>query len=130
MHIYDSLRTDHQQILSVLDTLLEYPQQSEAVQIQLFQQLATELEEHSEREARTVYAELGEHGQFRTLIDRLSKEHSTVANLVEEIGALNVMDPGWHTYLTQLRDALHKHILIEETSLFPDAEKFLGRDRY
>lgn len=128
MNIYDTLRSEHQHIMGTLNTLLDCSQQDHAKRVELFQQLSTELIKHSEREAHTVYSELGELDQFRNIVNRLSQEHATVANLVEKISTLNDRDASWSPNLMQLREALRKHMLVEETSLFPDAERLFNRN--
>lgn len=88
------------------------------------------LEMHAHLEEEIFYPALREAGIDSELIDTKSlPEHAEQHRLIERLRQMEADDPSFEqTFMDLMRVTIH-HVADEETSLLPDAERRLSRDR-
>lgn len=103
----------------ILDTMGELRRASAAADTARMQEivaiLASQLEPHTLREERSLFAEMRKEEEFREHIDGLCAEHTSLDALVARIAT------GEHAAVEVLYEALWRHIDKEENGLFPAA---------
>jgi hemerythrin-like domain-containing protein len=67
---------------------------------------------------------LRERGEMRLLVEQHAQDASEMESLIDEIDAAEAED--WRPLYDQLVDAVHRHVELEETNIFPKAQQAIG----
>lgn len=128
MNAFELLKQDHQTVSGIFD---ELELGDAAARRQTFPRLKHELDVHAHIEETIFYPALKERPETRELVAEAYEEHAGVkellASLERGLGAAD--SDAWLEQLMDLRDGVEHHVEQEETTLFPHAEKALGREQ-
>lgn len=107
---------EHEEILNTMGELRRASAAADTARTQeVAGLLAAQLEPHTLREERSLFAEMRKEEEFREHIDGLCAEHVSLDALVARIVT------GEHAAVEPLYEALWRHIDKEENGLFPAA---------
>ena len=128
MNAFELLKQDHQTVSEIFD---ELEMGDAAARQQTFPRLKQELDAHAHVEETIFYPALKARPETRELVAEAYDEHAGVkellASLEQGLGAAD--GDAWLEQLMDLRDSVEHHVEQEETTLFPHAEKALGREQ-
>jgi hemerythrin superfamily protein len=89
--------------------------------------LCTALEIHAKLEEEIFYPAM--RSVDPDLIEESYSEHGEMKRLINELHAMRPADRAYDMTLMQLMRVVITHVALEETKVFPDAERVLGDDR-
>ena len=94
----------------------------------ILDQIREELDLHSRIEEQLFYPELAQalSEQVRERVRHAGEEHAVVDRLLAELALIQADDPGCDAKVKVLRETVERHVLEEQTLLFPDARRWLG----
>ncbi|HTP83485.1 MAG TPA: hemerythrin domain-containing protein [Alphaproteobacteria bacterium] len=126
--LLDDLKQDHKEVKDLLKTILRSDDASEREET--FAKMKVALTAHSEAEEEMFYPLLEEEEDSRTDALEAKVEHNIVKNLLEELEAMeDKTSDEWTAKCTVLQDLVEHHVEEEESQLFKDARKVLGKER-
>lgn len=128
MNAFELLKKDHQTVSGIFD---ELEAGDAAARRQVFPRLKQELDAHAHIEEAIFYPALKGRPETTELVAEAYAEHAEVKSLLAQLeqGLGAAGDDAWLEQLTDLRDSVEHHVEEEETELFPNAEKALGREQ-
>lgn len=114
--IYDLLRTDHEIVMSALDSLekITDPERRKDV----FSFIRTELVMHSKAEEEVFYRPLREATSNGLLIGSSFDDHHEIEHLLMDLQMSSAATEEWMDKVRQLRGVILHHVMKEETDLF------------
>ena len=123
----DMLKKDHDEILSVLDQIVATDDSQTWKRSMLLMKLAHKLDKHSYEEENVVYPALRDDNDVQQA-DELDKEHGHVKTFVFELKQMETDDPNWIAKIRDLREALSKHIQMEEEQIIPRLKRDMDEE--
>ncbi|ROL64838.1 hemerythrin domain-containing protein [Pseudomonas vranovensis] len=131
MNAIDLLKADHQTVKALLTQLSESTERGIKKRSELLAKLEMEVALHTRLEEEILYPAYKKAGAKEQVImyHEAKEEHRTVDSLV--LPDLKVTDPGTPEFsgrVKVLKELLEHHIEEEETEMFPQAKKLLGKD--
>jgi iron-sulfur cluster repair protein YtfE (RIC family) len=95
---------------------------------QLFEQIKTELEIHTEIEETVLYPALREYEELKEYVLEAVEEHRQVKTLLQEIERLTDGSEKFDAKLKVMKENIEHHVEEEENELFPQAQQVLSQD--
>lgn len=131
MNAIDLLKADHKTVKALLTQLSESTERGIKKRSELLAKLEMEIAVHTRLEEEILYPAYKKAGAKEQVImyHEAKEEHRTVDSLV--LPDLKVTDPGTPEFsgrVKVLKELLEHHIEEEETEMFPQAKKLLGKD--
>src|SRR4051794_22914646 len=111
MDAIELIKTDHRRIEELFGKFLET--ESDMTQEELFQQIETGLNGHSEMEENVLYKELKQFAPDK--VEEAIEEHAAVKELLAELLDDDIDDDSFETRFNQLMDDVQHHVEEEES---------------
>lgn len=132
MNAIDLLKADHEQVKAILTQLSESTERAVKKRTELITKLEMEISIHTKLEEEILYPAFKEAGgkEQEIMYYEAKEEHRTVESLV--LPDLKMTDPGTPEFTGRVKvvkELLEHHIEEEETEMFPQANKLLGKDK-
>ena len=132
MNAIDLLKADHQTVKTILAQLSESTDKAIKKRTDLLDKLEMEISIHTKLEEEILYPAFKAAGtrEQDVMYFEAKEEHRTVDSLV--LPDLKQTDPGTPEFAGRVKvvkELLEHHIEEEETELFPQAKKLLGKSR-
>ena len=128
MNAFTLLKNDHDKVAGILEKLDETTERAVKTREELFVQLKTELDIHTEIEETIFYPELEKHDETRDITLEGIEEHRIVKELLAELDAMAKDDEVWTAKMTVLKENVEHHVEEEEGEMFPKARKALTEE--
>jgi hemerythrin-like domain-containing protein len=130
MNAIDLLKADHQKVKAILAQLTESTDRATKKRTELLDKLEMEISIHTKLEEEILYPAFKQAGSKEQdiMYFEAKEEHRTVDSLV--LPDLKQTDPGTPEFAGRVKvvkELLEHHIEEEETELFPQAKKLLGK---
>lgn len=130
MNAIDLLKADHQKVKAILAQLSESTERATKKRVELLDKLEMEISIHTKLEEEILYPAFKEAGakEQDIMYFEAKEEHRTVDSLV--LPDLKQTDPGTPEFsgrVKVVKELLEHHIEEEETAMFPQAKKLLGK---
>ena|SRR5215216_1800208 len=126
MDPFELLKTDHRKV-EQLFTELESASGGKG-KLQVFKQIKTELELHTQIEEKIFYPALEEPEETHELALEAYEEHAVVKKLLKELGRAKSANEEWEAQAKVLQENVEHHVQEEENELFEKAESALGEE--
>ncbi|WP_285415940.1 hemerythrin domain-containing protein [Pseudomonas sp. efr-133-TYG-5] len=132
MNAIDLLKADHEKVKAILSQLSESTERALKKRSELLSKLEMEITIHTRLEEEILYPAFKEAGgkEQDVMYYEAKEEHRTVDSLV--LPDLKLTDPGTPEFAGRVKvvkELLEHHIEEEETEMFPQAKKLLGKAR-
>ena len=130
MNAIDLLQADHERVKAILTQLSESTERAVKKRTELLAKLEMEITIHTRLEEEILYPAFKEAGgkEQDIMYYEAKEEHRTVDSLV--LPDLKVTDPSSPEFAGRVKvvkELLEHHIEEEETEMFPQAKKLLGK---
>jgi hemerythrin superfamily protein len=130
MNAIDLLKADHEKVKMILTQLSESTERAIKKRTELLGKLEMEISIHTKLEEEILYPAFKAAGtkEQDIMYFEAKEEHRTVDSLV--LPDLKMTDPGTPEFAGRVKvvkELLEHHIEEEETALFPQAKKLLGK---
>lgn len=130
MNAIDLLKADHERVKAILTQLSESTERGIKKRTELLEKLEMEISIHTKLEEEILYPAFKEAGgkEQDVMYYEAKEEHRTVDSLV--LPDLKVTDPATPEFsgrVKVVKELLEHHIEEEETAMFPQANKLLGK---
>jgi len=130
MNAIDLLKADHQRVKAILTQLSESTERGIKKRTELLAKLEMEISIHTKLEEEILYPAFKEAGgkEQDVMYYEAKEEHRTVDSLV--LPDLKLTDPATPEFsgrVKVVKELLEHHIEEEETAMFPQANKLLGK---
>lgn len=130
MNAIDLLKADHERVKAILTQLSESTERGVKKRTELLSKLEMEISIHTRLEEEILYPAYKEAGgkEQDVMYYEAKEEHRTVDSLV--LPDLKKTDPGTPEFsgrVKVVKELLEHHIEEEETEMFPQANKLLGK---
>jgi hemerythrin superfamily protein len=130
MNAIELLKADHERVKAILTQLSESTERGVKKRTDLLQKLEMEITIHTKLEEEILYPAFKEAGgkEQDVMYYEAKEEHRTVDSLV--LPDLKATDPGTPEFsgrVKVVKELLEHHIEEEETEMFPQAKKLLGK---
>jgi alkylhydroperoxidase family enzyme len=102
---------------------------SAALRAELFPALREALLSHERAEAEVVYAAMGRKHQTSLIAAKHRRTGSEIERLVEQLSAIEYVNPLWDGTFARLFEAVEQHTIEEESYYFPIAQRVLGESK-
>lgn len=132
MNAIDLLKADHERVKAILTQLSESTERGVKKRTELLVKLEMEISIHTKLEEEILYPAFKEAGgkEQDVMYYEAKEEHRTVDSLV--LPDLKETDPGTPEFsgrVKVVKELLEHHIEEEETEMFPQAIKLLGKTK-
>lgn len=130
MNAIDLLKADHEKVKTILAQLSDSTDRAEKKRTELLGKLGIELAIHTKIEEEILYPAFKEAGskEQEIMYFEAKEEHRTVDALVlPDLKTTDPTAPEFAGRVKVIRELLEHHIEEEETKMFPQAEKLLGK---
>lgn len=124
----EMLKRDHDEILSIADSMLATDDSQTWKRSMLLMKLCHKLDKHSYEEESVIYPALRDDNRVQQA-DELDKEHGHVKTFLFELKQMEADDPTWIGRVRDLRDALSTHIRMEEEQVIPQLKRDMDEER-
>ncbi|MGF6113308.1 hemerythrin domain-containing protein [Pseudomonas sp. ADAK2] len=130
MNAIDLLKADHERVKGILSQLSESTERALKKRVELIGKLEMEITIHTRLEEEVLYPAYKKAGgkEQDIMYYEAKEEHRTVDSLV--LPDLKVTDPSTPEFAGRVKvvkELLEHHIEEEETEMFPQAKKLLGK---
>jgi hemerythrin superfamily protein len=130
MNAIDLLKADHERVKGILSQLSESTDRAIKKRVELIGKLEMEITIHTRLEEEVLYPAYKKAGgkEQDVMYYEAKEEHRTVDSLV--LPDLKVTDPSTPEFAGRVKvvkELLEHHIEEEETEMFPQAKKLLGK---
>jgi iron-sulfur cluster repair protein YtfE (RIC family) len=126
---FDRLIQDHRRILSVLDRMLDVPEDRRAERAKLFLSLKRTLAKHALAEEDIVYPALHDDVHDVEQTKHLYDEHADMKIHLFELERMLMNNENWNRRVESLRDLVQRHVRDEEEIEFPKLRQYLDDQR-
>jgi hypothetical protein len=123
MDAFELLKADHRK---VEDLFSQLESASGKQKLQVFQQIKSELELHTQLEEKIFYPALEDPEETHDLTLEAYEEHAVVKQLLKELGRAKTVTDEWEAQAKVLKENVEHHVEEEENELFEKAESALG----
>ena len=132
MNAIDLLKADHERVKAILTQLSESTERAVKKRTDLLAKLEMEISIHTRLEEEILYPAFKAAGSKEqdVMYFEAKEEHRTVDSLV--LPDLKLTDPGTPEFsgrVKVVKELLEHHIEEEETEMFPQAKKLLGKEK-
>lgn len=132
MNAIDLLKADHAKVKDILSQLSESTERALKKRVELLGKLEMEISIHTRLEEEILYPAFKAAGSKEqdVMYFEAKEEHRTVDSLV--LPDLKLTDPGTPEFsgrVKVVKELLEHHIEEEETEMFPQAKKLLGKEK-
>ncbi|WP_277758147.1 hemerythrin domain-containing protein [Pseudomonas sp. A34-9] len=132
MNAIDLLKADHAKVKDILSQLSESTERALKKRVELLGKLEMEISIHTRLEEEILYPAFKAAGSKEQdiMYFEAKEEHRTVDSLV--LPDLKLTDPGTPEFsgrVKVVKELLEHHIEEEETEMFPQAKKLLGKEK-
>lgn len=128
MNAFTLLKEDHKKVAGILEKIDATTERGVKTREELFTQLKTELDIHTEIEETIFYPVLEKHEETRDITLEGIEEHRIVKELLAELDAMAKDDEVWTAKMTVLKESIEHHVEEEEGEMFPKARKALTEE--
>jgi hypothetical protein len=128
MNAFTLLKDDHEKVAGILEKLDATTERGVKTREELFTQLKTELDVHTEIEETIFYPALERHEESRDIALEAVEEHRIVKELLGELDSLAKDDEVWTAKMTVLKENIEHHVEEEEGEMFSKARKALTKE--
>jgi hemerythrin-like domain-containing protein len=125
MDPFELLKADHRKV-EQLFTQLESATGKRKLEV--FKQIKTELELHTQIEEKVFYPALEEPEETHDLALEAYEEHAVVKDLLKQLGRARTANDEWEAQAKVLQENVEHHVEEEENELFVKAESALGEE--
>ncbi|SDT61544.1 hemerythrin domain-containing protein [Pseudomonas prosekii] len=130
MNAIDLLKGDHERVKAILTQLSDSTERAVKKRVELINKLEMEITIHTRLEEEVLYPAYKKAGgkEEEVMYYEAKEEHRTVDSLV--LPDLKVTDPSTPEFAGRVKvvkELLEHHIEEEETEMFPQAKKLLGK---
>jgi hemerythrin-like domain-containing protein len=126
---FEVLIEDHRKAEKLFDELLDTTERAEKTRDDVFDELKTELDLHSEIEETILYPALEEIDETHDISLEAAQEHAVMKQLLEELEDEDKTTEEWTAKLTVLKENILHHIEEEENEMFPEAQDLLTEEQ-
>lgn len=123
------LKEDHKKVAKLFKELEDSGERAIKTKENLFAQLKSELELHTEIEEQYLYPLLEEAEQTKDLTLEAYEEHDVVKNLLAEMEEEEIGSDVWMAKLKVMQENVEHHVSEEEEELFPESKEVLSEEQ-
>ncbi|WP_025110116.1 hemerythrin domain-containing protein [Pseudomonas sp. H1h] len=130
MNAIDLLKADHEKVKNILSQLSESTDRALKKRVDLLDKLEMEITIHTQLEEQILYPAFKEAGgkEQDEMYYEAKEEHRTVDSLVlPDLKSTDPSTPEFAGRVKVVKELLEHHIEEEETEMFPQAKKLLGK---
>lgn len=130
MNAIDLLKADHEKVKGILSQLSESTDRALKKRVELLDKLEMEITIHTQLEEQILYPAFKEAGgkEQEEMYYEAKEEHRTVDSLVlPDLKGTDPSAPEFAGRVKVVKELLEHHIEEEETEMFPQAKKLLGK---
>lgn len=127
MDAFTLLKNDHQKVAGLLEKIEGTTERALKTREELFTQLKSELDVHTEIEEKIFYPVLEKADETRDITLEAFEEHRLVKQLLGELAAEAKDDEQWTAKFTVLKENIEHHVEEEEGEMFKKARKVLSK---
>jgi len=130
MNAIDLLKADHEKVKGILSHLSESTDRALKKRVDLLDKLEMEITIHTQLEEQILYPAFKEAGgkEQDEMYYEAKEEHRTVDSLVlPDLKSTDPSTPEFAGRVKVVKELLEHHIEEEETEMFPQAKKLLGK---
>jgi hemerythrin-like domain-containing protein len=128
MDAFTLLKADHEKVAGILEKLEGTTERALKTREELFTQLKTELDIHTEIEEKIFYPVLEKADETHDITLEAFEEHRLVKQLLGELEAEAKDDEQWTAKFTVLKENIEHHVEEEEGEMFKKARKALSKE--
>lgn len=131
MNAIELLKADHERVKAILTQLSESTDRGIKKRTELLAKLEMEITIHTQLEEQILYPAFKQAGgkDEAEMYYEAKEEHRTVDSLVlPDLQSTDPSTPEFAGRVKVVKELLEHHIEEEESEMFPDAEKLLGKD--
>lgn len=128
MDAFTLLKADHGKVAGILEKLEGTTERALKTREELFTQLKTELDIHTEIEEKIFYPVLEKADETHDITLEAFEEHRLVKQLLGELEAEAKDDEQWTAKFTVLKENIEHHVEEEEGEMFKKARKALSKE--
>lgn len=121
---FSLLKQDHRTV----EELFKQLEEGTGDRNQLFRQLKSELELHTQIEETIFYPALKNDEETRDIVLEAFEEHKGVKTLLQEMDTLSKQDERWDAKLKVLKENVEHHVEEEEGEMFQKAKDVLSEE--
>lgn len=125
MNIIELLKEDHKKVAELFAKV--EATESEKQHLQLFENIKTELETHTQIEETLFYPVLEQYEDLKDMVLEAFEEHKQVKTLLREISVLVEGSEKLDAKLKVMGENVEHHVGEEEDEMFPKVEKLIER---
>lgn len=129
MKIYDLIREDHDNIRDHMARLEDMTEMNAKSRRQVFRLLKDDLTQHMRIEEEVVYSGLEADTRFAERIGRSRREHGEIDMLIDQLERIDPSRPKWSERFADLKTAVERHLVDEETELFDRMHATLSEEQ-
>lgn len=130
MNAIDLLKADHEKVKAILTQLSDSTDRALKKRVDLLDKLEMEIAIHTQLEEQILYPAFKDAGgkEQDEMYYEAKEEHRTVDSLVlPDLKATDPSTPEFAGRVKVVKELLEHHIEEEETEMFPQAKKLLGK---
>jgi hypothetical protein len=125
---FELLKKDHKKVSQLLNQLEKTDEQDSSRRDELFKQIKSELELHTQIEETIFYPALKQEEETKDITLEAYEEHKEVKTLLEDMSSLDSDDETWGAKCKLLKENVEHHVEEEEGEMFKKARKALDKD--
>lgn len=126
MDAFTLLKNDHKKVAGLLEKLEGTTERALKTREELFTQLKSELDVHTEIEEKIFYPVLEKADETRDITLEAFEEHRLVKQLLGELETEAKDDEQWTAKFTVLKENIEHHVEEEEGEMFKKARRVLS----
>ena len=116
------LKQDHRKVEKLFKEVEQAT--NSTVRMELFNQIATELEAHATAEEVALYPKAEKLEQTKGQAMHAYKEHSDIRKCIDEVKKGNAGKDEWMGKIQDLKEVVNHHVKEEEGDFFPKIERY------
>jgi iron-sulfur cluster repair protein YtfE (RIC family) len=120
------LKKDHRKVEKIFSQLMKTTDRGEKNREELFSQLKTALDNHTQIEETILYPAIRAAAKTHDIALEAYEEHHQAKMMLAELADLPVTAEEWMAKLSVLKEDIEHHVEEEEAEMFPKTKKALG----